>query len=252
MNSISEDLAFSIIKYFQGYSQQKKNIIEKAKVATHYEFDLLIQQYKKHAKLKTDVKSILNLSETNRFFYRFIRCSDFGKLIWVAYYNSLFPLKIREDSYHIGDQTWSKCSLGMSYPGVDKINDVVDPSNYRCCDPSHYVNNEHETCKNWSIQTLFKKIAMKRYSMLKNEGQNWSKSHEIRLANLYDRLDKTQIQINELERKKRASEMDLDSLFGYWIKNKNSILNETKVSEPEQDNSWTDSDSQSDSSDSEN
>ncbi len=261
METLPEDLAFRIIKYFQG-SSSKNRILEKAQKATQYQFDILIKHYREHSELKTDIKSLISLAETNRFFFNLIRKSDLGKSIWIAYYNSLFPLTIQEDSVHIGDQTWAKCgnSLEIHYPGIGKINNVITTP--RCTNPMHYINNDHRTRVNWNIDALFKKIAIRKFVMLKNEGPDFTRNHETRLNRLYSKLESIQVEIRTLERRKEIANLDLGNVFKHWVtdhqlcayrERKNRLVNlnhesyETESSKSETESYWTDSNSEADS-----
>lgn len=182
--NIPDFLALKIIQNFQGFCVKNKN----------YSNEYQINQFlNKKLKLKTDVKTLINLSETNKFFHYLIRKSEFAKIIWLAYYNSLFDSKSRE-SVHIGNFCGNKC-----------------------LNPSHYIDIKHKTRIKWSIDEIFKKIAIKNFSILKGS-TDFSDYHELKLNNLRYNKECIDEEINKLENKKRISKLSLDSIFDYWMR----------------------------------
>ena len=222
MNSLPEDLAFKIIYCFQGYPRKRRHIIEEARNASDFEFFTIMKNEREilnNAGLETDIKSIINLAETCKFFYNLIRKSDMGKIIWVSYYNSIFPLQIKQNSVHIGTKNWLKCGpfSGEKFTGVENMKDPVE---YRCSNPIHYVNNERRSGLNLDTDALFKKISIRQFVLMKNEAPDFRDYHQIRLDSLLVEYLELEAKIDKLNRRKRLSQLPLDKYFEYWISEK--------------------------------
>ena len=120
-----------ILEFFQ-----TKKIIKNEKI-DNYQFNKLITQRRKLISIKTDIKTLLNLSMTNKYFNDLIKKSDLGKLLFTVYYNSSI---ITEKSLeHI-----SYC------PQFD------------CTNICHYVN------KDIKHTNILKKIVIKKFNELKS------------------------------------------------------------------------------------
>lgn len=130
-----------ILEFFQ-----TKKIIKTNEDTNNHQFNQLVARRRKllinGSGIKTDLRSILNFSATNKYFNQFINKSNFGKLVLTVYHNS----KELETS-GINLQHISYC------PEFD------------CKNICHYVN------KDIKHSNILKKIALDKFNELKKNSK---------------------------------------------------------------------------------
>lgn len=127
ITNIPEPLLFRILKYFQ--THKFHNYINKTTNIEKYKIRI-------NNGIKTDINTIINISKINSKINDFITKSDYFKLFWIVYYNSLCT--IEKDCIHL-----SQC----------KTRD--------CKNISHYINKKN----NKNFKNIFKNIN----KIIKNE-----------------------------------------------------------------------------------